>query len=220
MWFLVDNITAMVVSMVIFFLLASIQRRSMNQRVAQHSREAVVDRAQDLGDWLRKDLERIGDNMDPGENTPYDVAFENPEESGGTSRLTTELIFARDSVQASGPDRRVETRYRIEDAGSRVVGGTSQTVYQLRRSKRVGGSNWQPAGESVPSLSGFQVDFLDRNGNRIADPVGAAENDLDAVRTIRVRFYLVAPYQNKLLSLQVAHVGSVIVRYPMAEIRS
>lgn len=220
MWFLVDNITAVIVSMVIFFLLASVQRRSMNQRVAQQSRAVVVDQAQDLGSWLRTDLERIGDNIEPRENAPYEVAFENPKVSGGTPRRTEELIFYRDSVQASGPDLRVEIRYRITEAGTRMIDGESQTVYQLHRSKRVGGGTWHAAGESVPSLSGFQVDFLDRNGNRLSDPVGAAENDLDAVRVIRVRFYLVAPYQNQLLSLQAVHVGSVILRYPMAEIRS
>ncbi len=220
MTLLLDNMTAVIVSMIVFFLLASIQRRAVKQRVAQESRQTVVEQAEALGDWLRQDLRRLGDNVEPGENAPYTVAFEAPQDSGGTPRVTTEFVFYRDSVRTNGQEVRVATRYRVQAVGSRQVDGTAMTLYQLRRAQRVGGGSWQAAGESVPSLLGFQVDLLDRNANRIANPEAAAEDDLDAVRTVRVRFFLVAPYQNKLLSLQTAHVGSVLVRYPMAEIRS
>jgi hypothetical protein len=217
---LLDNVAAVIVSMIVFVLLASIQHRSIQQQVAQQSRQTVVERAQELGRWLREDLERIGDNIEPGENAPYPVAFENPQESGGTPPLTTEFVFYRDSVQANGQKTQVATRYRVQSVGSREVGGETKTLYQLRRAQRVGGGTWTATGASMPSLLGFQVDLLNRNAVEVSNPETAAENDLDAVRMVRVRFFLAAPFQNELLSLQSAHVGTIVVRYPMAEIRS
>lgn len=217
---LLDNIAAVLMSMAVVMMLASIQQRSNKQRVAKESRQTVVGQAQDLEDWLRRDLSRIGDNMQPGENTPYTVAFENPEDAGGPPRRTEEFVFYRDSVRTNGNMTRVGIRYRLEDVGSRDVGGKTQTIYQLHRAQKVGGGSWEPTGESIPALGGFTVDLLDADGQRLSDPKAAAQNDLKAVRTVRVRLFVVAPYQNALLGLRTAHVGSILVRYPMAEIRS
>lgn len=217
---LLDNIAAVLMSMVVIMMLASIQQRSNKQRVAKESRQTVVAQAQELEDWLRRDLSRIGDNMQPGENTPYTVAFENPEEVDGPPRRTEEFVFYRDSVRTSGNVTRVKIRYRLEDVGNKKVGGETQTIYQLHRDQKVGGGSWESTGESISALGGFKIDLLDADGQRLNNPKAAAQNSLKAVRTVRVRLFVVAPYQNALLGLRTAHVGSILVRYPMAEIRS
>jgi Tfp pilus assembly protein PilE len=202
MAFLYDNLTATVIAMTVVLILAAIQVRATQQNVAQTSRHIVKSQAQTLASWMEDDLEQLGENM-----TADGIAFDAPQKEdsewapGGW--ITREFSFYRDSS-----DVRLETRYEIDSTGTQTVDGETRTLYELKRYHE----GFQD-GESSPTLGYFDVDMLDRNADVIANPA----TNRDSVRSIRVQFSVVAPYQNREMSIRVVHFGSVVVRNPLAE---
>lgn len=208
MIFIYDNMTAMFIAMAVFMLLVVIQFRSTEANIAQTSRNIVKERAQGFATWLEDDLERIGENIDPGQTAPYEVAFENPIDSAG---VTTEFTFYRDSIQNPTTTVEVAMRYEIDKVGTRVVEQDTMNLYQLSREQRIGSGSWNPDGQSTASLGYFDIDMLNRDAQPIVNPRAAAEANPDTVRSTRVRFSVVAPFQNDQTSLRVVHFGSVLL---------
>jgi hypothetical protein len=210
--FLFDNLTATVIAMTVLLILASMQMRATQQRVAQASRDVAQSQAAQLTSWLEEDLGRIGKNMSGDE-----IAFEAPVDSD-QKWLTEEFVFEYEEFSSTGAIDTVRVRYRVESTGSSreiYFGDSTETVdlYRLTREKKVvGETGWQEKGGSVPALEYFDVDLLDRNAEPVSNPV----SNENAVRSVRVRFSLVAPYQNEELALPASRTNVVIARYPLA----
>jgi len=206
MQFLFDNLTATVIAMTVLLILASMQMRATRQQVAQTSQNIVQRQAGQLTTWLEEDLGRIGKNMRDSA-----TAFEKPVGSD-QKWLTEKFVFEHEEVDGTV----VRIRYRVNSTGSSReihMGGTTDTValYQLTREKKVGGGGWQAKGGSIPALEYFDVDLLDRNADTLSAPVAHE----DSVRSVRVRFSLVAPYQNEELAVPASRTNVVIARYPL-----
>ena len=209
MQFLFDNLTATVIAMTVLLILASMQMRATRQQVAQTSQNIVQRQAGQLTTWLEEDLGRIGKNMSDDE-----VAIDTLVRKD--SAITKEFVFEHKKYNSTGTAETVEVRYRVDSTGSSReihMGGTTDTValYQLTREKKVGGGGWQAKGGSIPALEYFDVDLLDRN----AEPVPDSISGDSSVRSVRVRFSLVAPYQNEELAVPASRTNVVIARYPL-----
>ncbi|PSQ72000.1 MAG: hypothetical protein BRD31_02090 [Bacteroidetes bacterium QH_2_64_26] len=210
MQFLFDNLTATVIAMTVLLILASMQMRATRQQVAQTSQNIVQRQAGQLTTWLEEDLGRIGKNMSDDE-----VAFEKLEDSDQQKWITEEFVFEHEETDGTV----VRVRYLVESTGSSReidMGGTTKSVelYQLTREKKVvGETNWQVKGGSIPALEYFDVDLLDRNAEPVSDPF----SNPDDVRSVRVRFSLVAPYQNEELAVPASRTNVVIARYPLGD---
>lgn len=210
--FLFDNLTATIIAMTVLLILASMQMRATQQRVAQASQDAVQGQARGLTNWLEEDLARIGKNMSDDE-----IAFEAPVENSDEKWLTEKFVFEREKIGASGTIKTVKTRYLVEPTGSSreiYTGGTTETVelYRLTREKKVvGETSWEVTGGSASALEYFDVDLLDRNAEPVSNPV----SNESAVRSVRVRFSLVAPYQNEELTFPASRTNVVVARYPL-----
>jgi hypothetical protein len=147
-----------------------------------------------------------------------ETAFEAPVNSDDEEWLTKEFVFEHEEFNSTGTVDTVQVQYLVESTGSSReinMGGTTESVelYQLTRKKKVvGESEWQAKGGSIPALEYFDVDLLDRNAEPVSNP-GSNESD---VRSVRVRFSLVAPYQNEGLAIPASRTNVVIARYPLA----
>jgi len=209
MQFLFDNITASLVGMTVILILSSMQMRAVQQRVTSTARTTVQSQARQMTAWLEQDLEGIGRNMKSS-----DIAFENPEKETDKKWLTTEFIF--DRIRNGN---RVKTRYRVEPTGEfRTVytgdGDEDIELYRfIREEKVVGtGGGWTENGGGMSSIEYFDVDLLDEN----AEPVSNPENNEEEVRSVRIRFSLIAPYQTEGATFPVTRTNVVIAPYPLS----
>jgi hypothetical protein len=212
MQLLFDNLSASIIAMTVLLIFASMQMRVTQQRVAQVSQNTVQSQAAQLTSWLEEDLGRIGKNMS-GDETAFEAPVDSDQEW-----LTEEFVFEYEEIDSTGVIDTVRVRYRVESTGSSreiYTGGTTETVdlYRLTREKKVvGETGWQERGGSAPALEYFDVDLLDRNAEPVSNPV----SNENAVRSVRVRFSLVAPYQNEELAFPASRTNVVIARYPLA----
>ena len=197
--FIYDNLIATFISMTVLLILASIQTEATQINTVRTSRNAVKSQAQQLATWMEEDLASMGRNMEAG-----DAAFENPSDS--TQWHTTRFIFKRDSLLAGGGTVRVKTRYDLEKTGTRTVDGTTETLYEVQRSQKVGSNPWQPRGRSTGNLEYFEVNMLDENANPVSNP----KANSDDVESIRVRFSVIAPFQNEETLLRRVHRSTVV----------
>jgi len=212
MAFLLDNLTASVIAGTVILILGSMQMRATNQRVAQQSQQIMQNRARELTTWLERDLARVGENMTGDEEAiePPEPFYPNPDPDNETQKWVTEkFVFERDSIE-SGTLRRVETKYLIDAVDTREIDGEEKSVYQLTRKWRIDDGNgnwsgWEEEGGSAAGLEYFEVDLLDRNA--------LPTNNLDEVKSIRVRFSVAAPFQNEELSFPASRANVVVGRY-------
>lgn len=208
MIFIFDNLTATLIGMAVFVLIAAIQLRTTQANIAETSRNIVKEQAQDFATWVEDELETMGTNMDPGAAPPYEVPFENPIDSAG---VTTEFTFYRDSVVNPSNTIRIQTRYELHRTGTRVVGKDTMDLYEMERWQKVGSGSWASDGRSAAALGYFDIDMLNRDAQPITNPKSVASSNPDSVRSTRVRFSMVAPFQSKRTSLRVVHFGSVLL---------
>lgn len=183
--FIYDNLIATVISMTVLLILASIQTEATQVNTARTSRNAVKAQAHQLATWMEEDLADMGKNMQVGE-----AAFENPQDS--TQWHTVRFTFKHDSLLAGGGTVRVKTRYDLEKTGTRTVDGNTETLYEVQRSRKVGSDPWKSKGQSTANLEYFEVNLLDKDGSPVTNP----KANRDEVESIRVRFSVIAPFQN------------------------
>lgn len=201
-----DNLTASVIAATVVLILSSIQMRATQQRVAQTSQQIVQQRSRVATEWLEEDLERIGQNMTSGQD-----ALDKPE----SYHENVKFVFRRDSVATGGGIWRIETRFRVESQSTMSVGGEVKSVYDVvreRRRKELGGGGWSDdwtEGGRVESLEYFDVDLLDRNAQETTT--------LGQVQSMRIRFSVVAPFQNEEMAFPASRTNVVVARYPLAD---
>lgn len=213
--FIFDNLTATVIAMTVIMILSSIQMRATRQRVAQTSQQMVQQRSRTAADWIEEDLGRIGENM-----TSDQEALEVPEpyyddpSNDSEQWLTKEFVFRRDSIAAGGDIWRIEVRYRVTSSGTASIDGQEKSVYRVtreRRRKNLGSGSWSNWGKGggVESIEYFDVDLLDPNAQETTT--------LSEVRSVRIRFSVVAPFQNEQIAFPASRANVVVVPYPLAD---
>ena len=212
-----DNLTASVIAATVVLILSSIQMRATQQRVAQTSQRIVQQRSRVATEWLEEDLERIGQNMTSGQD-----ALEEPEpyhddpENDSEEWLTEKFVFRRDSVATGEGIWRIEIRYQVKSQGTMSVEGEETPIYRLvrkRRQKELDGGSWSESdwvqNGRIESLEYFDVDLLDRNAQ--------ATTTLSQVQSVRIRFSVVAPFQNEEMAFPASRTNVVVARYPLAD---
>lgn len=185
MAFIYDNLIATLISLTVLLILATIQMQATRSNTARTSRYIAKDEAETLSTWIEEDLSDMGKNM-----SGFNAAFENPVDS--TDWHTKEFTFYYDSLKAGGGTVRIQTRYQLQKTGTRDVQGTTENVFKMTRERKVGGDPWQQDGESSSRLEYFEVNLLDKD----ATPMGSPTANLDQVEAVRVRFSVIAPFQN------------------------
>ena len=201
MHFIYDNLTATIIALTTTLLLLNIQSQATQSNVAQTARNMAKHRAQTFASWLEKDLGRLGANIDQDERIPFDSP-ETTQMEGGT-RLTEQFTYYRDRTEEDNGETRIATRYQVEK-----VTDKPRDLYQLTRTTKEGAGSWSDKnGSSSPTLGYFQIDMLDRD----ADLVSSPKSNFDQVETIRVRYSIVPPFENKETILQATHVGSFLL---------
>lgn len=213
--FVFDNLTATVIASVVLLVLANIQLRTERQEVAQTAQQVAQSRAQEATDWLEEDLGRIGQNMVSGQSTAdRPEPYHGSPESDTEKWLTKEFSFRRDSISAGGNRWRIETRYRIQEQKTVSIDGKPSPVYGLvreRRKRQVGNggwSEWKKRGE-INSLEYFDIDLLDQN-SQPTKALGEAES-------VRIRFSVVAPFQNEEMAFPASRSNVVMASYPTGD---
>ena len=210
-----DNLTASVIAATVVLILSSIQMRTTQQRVAQTSQRIVQQRSRVATEWLEEDLERIGQNMTSDQDAldepePYHDDPENDSEKW----LTEKFVFRRDSVATGEGIWRIEVRYKVESQGTMSVEEEETPIYRLVREwrqKELDGGNWSDwtQGGKIESLEYFDVDLLDRNAQ--------ATTTRSQVQSVRIRFSVVAPFQNEEMAFPASRTNVVVAWFPLAD---
>ena len=120
-----------------------------------------------------------------------------PPVSGQVSRTFT----------TTDPPVRVQTRYELEDAGTKMLQGEEIDVYRLMRYEKVGAGAWKSDGQSSTLLSYFRIDMLNGDAQPVADPAANAST----VRNTRVRFAMVTPFEVRGSTLNKVYYGSTLM---------
>ena len=208
--FIFDNLTASVIAATVVLILSSIQMRATQQRVAQTSQRIVQQRSRVATEWLEEDLERIGQNRTSGQD-----ALDEPESYDSEEWLTEKFVFRRDSVATGGGIWRIEVWYKVESQGTMSVEGEETPIYRLvrkRRQKELDGGSWSESdwvqNGRIESLEYFDVDLLDRNAQDI---------NPGQVQSVRIRFSVVAPFQNEEMAFPASRTNVVVARFPLAD---
>lgn len=205
---ILDNIAALVIGTSIFLTLMGMQMRTTEMGIDQTSSYMMKNQAASLSTWIEEDILELGTNIDKAVSVP----FENPvvDQSGNT----TEFTFYRDSINTdvAPPDTmRISTRYQLAQSGYSISTGDTTTVYTLTRSERLGTGSWVDNGKSVPLISVFSIEMLDRDAEPVANPATAAAADPTAIRNTRIRFAMVPPVTTKRATISQIFYGSTLL---------
>ena len=194
---LLDNLSAIIISGILILGLQVTQVRSQHAGIEQVASHSVKTKTLVFGQWVERDILDIGANYGT-----HIYRFEKPvvDEFGNATQWT----FYSDGTDASGSAVRVYKRYRLESTTTAAFRDTTFQLYRLDRDSLavpldVDGnpagfaeSDWVAAGQSLSTLSFFQIDLLDRLGQTPLDAAG--EVDVYKVDYIRVRFGVVPEY--------------------------
>ena len=216
MQFLLDNLTATIVSGVLILSLQFTQVRSKHAAVEQIVAHSTKKRTLDFGEWVQDDILNIGANF--GE---YHYRFEDPivDPVTGDTReweFYSDSTFVYAKLDASGdpvldlngdPDvlrvpKRLYKRYRLTESKQAAFRDTTYQLYELHRdtaSVHLDANknpttmpDWGPTWASTPTLSFFRVDLLDRLAKTPRDAAGAIV--VEEVDYVRVRFGIIPDY--------------------------
>jgi hypothetical protein len=209
-----DNLISTVIAMTVILILASVQLRATKQDVAGTAHYVMKQSTKQLSSWLQEDLGKIGKNMS-GESVPVDAMVVADDDSA--EWLTKEFVFERDSIETGGNRVTVKVRYDVQKTGTRTIEGEERDVFQLTRERKVGSDPWESAGGGAATLEYFDVDMLDKNAEPVEDPVTKLQNDPDIVRSVRIRFSVVPPFQNDQLPVSASRTNTVVAQYLPAD---
>lgn len=210
-----DNLISVVVATTVTLILASVQLRATKDRVAGAAHYMMTQRATQLSSWLQEDLARIGkNNSDDG--VPIDTLIV-PSDDSTAQWLTNRFVFERDSISPAGNTVQIKVQYDIQNTGTRTVDGEETDVYRLVRTRKIGTNPWVPAGGSAAALKYFDIDLLNKNAEPVENPGTHLQSHPDTVRSVRVRFAVLAPFQNDRLRVSSSRANTVVARYRPAD---
>lgn len=168
MQFLLDHLSAIVVSGIVLLILLGVSLASQTSAVQAVQADARFAAADAIVDMLEGDLPNVGAGVAAGDDRI--LALE------GTAALTTAFEFSG-AVGASATAAVERVRYELEEAGTVVVGqgAAQQTVpaYTLRRLVH-DGSAFRLSGASRSTVTAFTVRLLDAAGAPVGSPLDAA----------------------------------------------
>lgn len=199
MQILLDNLTSIIIAGIMILGLQVTQFRSQHAGIEQVAAHSVKAKTLVFGQWVERDILDLGANF--GTNV---YRFEEPTLDADSN--TVRWVFFSDGVDASGDSIRVFKRYRLETTSTATFHDPAPKTYQLYRLDRDslavgldGGvpagyseSDWVPAGQSLSTLSFFQIHLIDRYGETPRDADGSL--DYDKIGYVRVRFGVVPEY--------------------------
>ena len=203
-----DNLVSTVIATTVILILASIQLRATQQQVATSAQYAMTQQTKQLSSWLQEDLERIGKNMGGG-RVPVDTIIVPGDDSTATW-WTKQFVFERDSITSGGSTVRIKIRYDIQNTGTQTINGTQRDVYRLERDRKVGGNSWKSTGGSAATLGYFDVDMLNKNAEPVENPETHLQTHPDTVRSVRVRFSVLPPFENDQLPVAASRTNTVV----------
>lgn len=197
MQFILDNLTAIIISAVLILALQVTQVRSQHAGLEQVASHSVKTKTLVFGNWVERDILDLGANF--GTNV---YRFNEPTLDADSNAVA--WTFFSDGVDGSGDPVRVFKRYQLEATRTATFRDTTFQLYRLDRDSLVVGldeygnpesyseSDWVPSGESLSTLSFFKIDLIDRFGETPRDDDG----DLDyySIDYVRVRFGVVPEY--------------------------
>ena len=210
-----DNLISTVIAMTVILVLASMQLRATKQQVATTAHYVMKQRTTQLSSWLQEDLGKIGKNV-KGDSVSVDTLIV-PNDDSTAAWRTKRFVFERDSVEMDGNRVTIKVRYDIEKAGTQMVGGEERDVFQLTREQKVGTDPWESAGGSAATLEYFDVDLLNKDAVRVENPEQYLEAVPDTVRSVRVRFSVLPPFQNDQLPVAASRTNTVVAQYLPAD---
>ena len=210
-----DNLISTVIAMTVILVLASMQLRATKQQVATTAHYVMKQRTTQLSSWLQEDLGKIGKNMSD-DRVAVDTLIV-PDDDSTARWRTDEFVFERDSIEKSGNRVTVKVRYDVRNTGTRTIGGEERDVFQLVRERKVGSNSWESAGGSAATLEYFDVDMLNKDAVRVEDPEQHLETVPDTVRSVRVRFSVLPPFQNDQLPVAASRTNTVVAQYLPAD---
>ncbi len=205
---ILDNITAFIIGTSLFLTIIGMQLRTTEMGIDQTSTYMMKNQATSLSTWIEEDFLQLGRNIDKTVSVPFD----NPtvDQYGNT----TEFVFYRDTVNTlviPADTVRIATRYQLTATGYSVKGTDSTRVYKISRTQKFNAGSWQKSGQSVPLISVFTIDMLDRDASPVASPATAAAADPTAIRNTRVRFSMVPPVTTSRATLSQIFYGSTLL---------
>lgn len=190
--FLYDNLTATVIGMTIFLILASLQMRTTKSSVTQSARKAALAETESAATWIEEDLKAMGKNLDDSTE-----AFTNPSRSGDeyspTGSTLEDLSFR---YRESLGDTITTVDYEVVSSDTMTVDGETRTLYGLERQKNGIGD-----GGASATLGYFDVQFVGKDAGEIANP----QSNEGQIRGVHVHFSVIAPYRNNETVLHEVH---------------
>jgi hypothetical protein len=210
-----DNLISTVIAMTVILVLASMQLRATKQQVATTAHYVMKQRTTQLSSWLQEDLGKIGKNV-KGDSVSVDTLIV-PDDDSTAAWRTKRFVFERDSVETDGNRVTIKVRYDIEKTGTQMVGGEERDVFQLVRGRKVGSDPWEADGGSAATLEYFDVDLLNKDAVRVENPEQHLEAVPDTVRSVRVRFSVLSPFQNTQLPVPASRTNTVVAQYLPAD---
>jgi hypothetical protein len=200
--------------MTVILVLASMQLRATKQQVATTAHYVMKQRTTQLSSWLQEDLGKIGKNV-KGDSVSVDTLIV-PNDDSTAAWRTKRFVFERDSVETDGNRVTIKVRYDIKTE-TQMVGGEERDVFQLTRERKVGSNSWESAGGSAAALEYFDVDLLNKDAVRVENPEQHLEAVPDTVRSVRVRFSVLSPFQNTQLPVPASRTNTVVAQYLPAD---
>jgi hypothetical protein len=171
MQYLLDNVSAATILLVMIVLLVVMQERAQRTSIERSAMYAAKKQTLEYADLLTRELSLLGATGDDAQR--IDTVF--VDANGNTER------FRFWTSNAAG--NAVQVEYVLEMADTMALNDTTSVpVYEVQRFE-----NGVHRGGSMPTLDSFELELLDRCG----DPVGT---NYGAARQVRIQFSSVLPY--------------------------
>ena len=165
MWFIFDNLRALMIAGAVTLMLLTAMTRARELGTEQVSVYSAKSHALDLAIWLEDDIATLGSNFDS--NT---ARFLLPTIENGNA---VDFTFHRDTI-GPAPDFnkvRIETRYIVVETETAELQDSTFQMVQVIRSFRIqqgtGWTPWTEDGRSSPRLSYFMISLLDDLGQLV-----------------------------------------------------
>lgn len=198
-----DNLNALIIGGTVLLMILAMQTRMTEINIEQSATYVVKGQAAEFATWMEDDLLALGTNIDRWSEIPFD----NPGDSAG---VTTSFTYYRDEITTTDTFR-ISTRYDLKKIKTQVVDDDTVNVFRMERWTRTDAGAWSMDGTGPAMLSHFKIEMLNRFAEPVSNPVAAATAAPDTIQNTRLRFTMVAPFQNDRTLLRRIYYGSTLM---------
>lgn len=185
-----DNLTATLISTAVLLMLFAMHQRVTRFSVEQTGLNSAKSQTIEFGKWMQRDMSLIDEGNCPGGTTR---GVTDVQEDGD---LTKRFAFTYCRLEEStGTVVPVEVVYEVVETGSTVKverSGGAETVPVLQLTRTSSEVTASDAGKSPPTLTGFQIQALDEDGETV--PLIGAGTPGSTVRYLRLQFSATRPF--------------------------